>query len=1071
MSKEFKEVVLASDAAFIATRGMFDPAIGSLLSFYSHPTVISCEPSFEQESSDSRDIALAKKIVGKWKHLKSLSDKIRTQEAIQRCKTFSTWKKICLDGNTITKEFTETTLNFDGIAKGWAIDTLVSRLHVELHLENFMVDWAGDIKVKGSARAGAPWSVSVNEPPGVDDMLRQYNSLNPSDLSLVKLGGVDSVDRCLAIFELSDGQAISTSGDYEQMFITPNGPCSHVIDPKTGSLKELSADTVAQSVVVGSSSMFTDALATAALACPNVSAARELLDPCRTGFKEPISDFLLYSRGGPRIVRLAIPGEQTDQQKTVLDTRHTSANIIVVGTGLAGLSAAIEAASRGAKVTLIEKEQRTGGNSAKATSGINGWGTITQAKMSVIDEERLFERDTFRSGKGGMCRDSLVRTLSTKSGGAVNWLIEECQVPLTVLSQLGGHAAKRTHRAPPDQNGNPVPVGFLIMKTLQNRIANEFQENVTLITDARVTKMLSDVEGPETTVRGVSYVKDGVTTECVADAVILATGGFSCDGDDLIAKHRPDLKGIPTTNGQWAVGDGVKLGESLGANLVDMEMIQLHPTGFIDPKDPLKHTKFLAPEMIRGSGGLLVNSSGNRFVDELDLRSVVSAAIQKHGSNYDGMGPAFAWCILAQPAQELFGVPTLNFYMKRLGLFEECSDISACAALIGCDESVLRMTFENYSIAEERGICESTGKMVFPSSLIGSMVVARVTPCIHYTMGGLEINSATEVQQLISNKVVGSHRKIRRLFACGEVTGGVHGANRLGGNSLLECVVFGRIAGSRAAAINQKITMGLSSTEWTYLEMREIRNTDKKYGKNTREIRFNLPGSLQKSGLEVGQYVAIRGEIDGETLVGYFSPITRTNEEGVLSILCRFDAKGGPVYKLLEYIRPGNVVSMKAVGGLKLSLDSNGILYNNKRVRKIGLIAGGTGIAPMMQIIREYLHFASKYPQLVLPLGVNLLYGAEEESDLAFIESFEYLRQNNPEHFRFYPILNKPPLGWTDGVGFVKPQNIKSCIFYPPADDQLIVICGPPLFEKIMCTTLKNLGFPRESYYAYSQDD
>uniref|UniRef100_A0A0A9WFD1 Fumarate reductase n=1 Tax=Lygus hesperus TaxID=30085 RepID=A0A0A9WFD1_LYGHE len=141
------------------------------------------------------------------------------------------------------------------------------------------------------------------------------------------------------------------------------------------------------------------------------------------------------------------------------------ARVIVVGGGLAGCCAAIEAANAGAQVILLEKESRIGGNSAKATSGINGWGTRAQAKESIIDGGKYFERDTYKSGRGGSCEAGLVKMLSVKSAKAIQFLTN-LGVPLSVLSQLGGASRKRCHRAPDKSDGTPVPIGFVTLKIL-----------------------------------------------------------------------------------------------------------------------------------------------------------------------------------------------------------------------------------------------------------------------------------------------------------------------------------------------------------------------------------------------------------------------------------------------------------------------------------------------------------------------------------------------------------------------------------------------------------------------------
>mmetsp|Transcript_1240 Transcript_1240/g.3014 ORF Transcript_1240/g.3014 Transcript_1240/m.3014 type:complete len:1213 (-) Transcript_1240:39-3677(-) len=1110
LSPPMQEVLQAAKEMFNYTRGSFDPAFRPLLDHYIEAARKSLAREDGSQSptngglhrNNSWEQKLGEKAVSLWRSLldRGFGDEGGLSRAVEQIKTRANWHAcfhLSQDAKELTKLMADSYLDLNGIAKGWAIDNIVDRLS-KFGIKSAFVDWAGDIKVLGTHPGGRLWSVAVVEPPSIKDLVIATSDLMESrDRVSFSLGRYfeknEKSKSYIALLELKPGQAAATSGDYEHVFRHRGNLYSHVLDSRKGTMMKLGDENVAQCTVVSHSAMFADALATAGLAAKDPAATRSMLDPLRTCLQKPVTDFLVYARHGPRVIRMEIPGVERKESREARWGKHEHAKVIVVGAGLAGFSAAIEAADAGASVILLEKENRTGGNSAKATSGINGWGTSTQAELGAADSEALFERDTFRSGKGGDTNLSLVRTLSTRSAPSIEWLKERFHVPLSVLSQLGGHSAKRTHRAPDDEHGNPVPIGFLIMKTLREAVETQYQGKIEIRTRSRVTKILQEEKSGR--VHGVEYdctdENDSVCKHEVleGDAVILTTGGFGCDksANSLLQEYRPDLEGIPTTNGPFATGDGVRLGKALGANLIDMDKVQLHPTGFIDPKNPSNPTKFLAPEAIRGSGGILVNCAGERFVNELDLRSVVAAAIQKHGSVYkheDYVGQPFAWVILSEEAQKLFGLPSLGFYRDRLGLFETCKDVAECAKMIGCSEEALKSTFAEYSKAIEQHICSKTGKTAFPSALgptDTNLVMARVTPSIHYTMGGLDINPGAEVQMMIPNNVIGKHRHIPGLFAAGEVTGGVHGANRLGGNSLLECVVFGRIAGERAATIKQPLKSLLVNEEtaksdgWVTCVLRETRNTDYKYGKSTREIRFNLHGSLQDSGLQVGQYVAIRGELDGETLQGFFSPVTRPGDEGVIGILCRFDERGGPIYKLLKYIRPGSVLQMKAMGGLRIDFSGGAITYNQRPIRKLGFLAAGTGVAPMVQIIREYIHHSQKLrnqgkSDQVAHLGSNLLYAAEEEDDLAFLKCFEDIQEKFPQDFRYYSILNKPPLGWTEGVGFIKPSLIRSRVFFPPAQDQLIVICGPPVFERIMVKTLLDLGYTRDNFYAYSEE-
>jgi len=340
-------------------------------------------------------------------------------------------------------------------------------------------------------------------------------------------------------------------------------------------------------------------------------------------------------------------------------------------------------------------------------------------------------------------------------------------------------------------------------------------------------------------------------------------------------------------------------------------------------------------------------------------------------------------------------------------------------------------------------------------------------------MGGLEISSVGEVLTSADSGAVGKRHKVRRLFAAGECTGGVHGGNRLGGNSLLECVVFGRLAGERAATIKQATPTLLDKGDWVPVQLREVRATDVKYGHNTAVYRFNLHGAMQTTGLEVGRFVAIRGELDGDTLTGYYSPISRPCDEGIIDILCRTDEKGGPIVNLLMSLQPGASCLMKGMGGVKLirQPETNIWTYMNRRVNHFSLLCGGTGLAPAVQIARAYIKSITEAPDLAeQPGGLKIVYAAEVAGDLAFVNAFDGIKERYPHLLSYYLVLNKPPRGWTQGIGFVDLDIIRQRLWFPPRDDHVCVMCGPPIFEKIMCGNLKKLGYPREQYYSFSDD-
>lgn len=949
------------------------------------------------------------------------------------------------------------------LAKGWAIDEVVDRLKAASFVGAY-VDWGGDIKVLGQHPTGRDWNAMIVEPPPLD-----------------RIGKESQDSSYLAVVSLRDGLSIATSGDYRQTV----GGLSHIVDARQGRPIVLSPSTLATASVVTQSCMVADGLATAAMSLgEDLQTARKMLDGLVSGrLKDPVEDFLLYAREGPRVARMCAYGAEKTELRDERLALHAPADVIVVGGGLAGISAALTAARARARVILVEKEETLGGNSAKATSGINAWGTRVQQGLGIDDDQRFFERDTNSSGAGGHCEAAAVQMLSSQSSSAIHWLMDELGVPLTVLSQLGGHSQKRTHRAPAREDGAPVPVGFLIMQHAQAVVSATAA--VEIHTGCKMTGLLTSETGLKSEVLGITYIgKDGAEGEFRGDAVILTTGGFGYDKSPggLMAKHRPDLLGIPTTNGPFAVGDAISLAsEAVGATLVDMDKVQLHPTAFIDPKDPSSHTKYLGPEALRGSGGILLSQTGKRFCNELDLRSKVTAMITECCDTYDlpdgSKGRPWAWCVLDADAMQKFGHPQIRFYKDQVGLFEDAEDVDALARLIGCEVDIIKQTIQEYQTCATQGICTRTGKTVFPSVFRDSdlrFVAARITPCIHYCMGGLQISPSAEVQReiAVSKRVYGKREPVRRLFAAGEATGGVHGANRLGGNSLLECVVFGRIAGERAATIKQQSQCALSRDCWTPVTLREIRLTDEKYGQNTRVYRFNLNGALQNTGLLVGQFVAIRGELDGETLTGYYSPVTRPDDIGIISILCRTDEKGGPIVRLLSSLKPGSACHMKAMGGLSLQPTPKQCVWNfqGRDVSKLSLLAGGTGLAPMVQIARAFIGQLDLSQPLPADAGVRIVYAAENSLDLAFIAFFEQLRSRFPTLVSYYLVLNDPPPGWTQGIGFVDPPLMKERLWFPPTSDSLTVMCGPPIFEKIMCGNLSKLGFEPHLYYAFSND-
>ncbi|KRX61809.1 Cleavage and polyadenylation specificity factor subunit 2 [Trichinella sp. T9] len=474
-------------------------------------------------------------------------------------------------------------------------------------------------------------------------------------------------------------------------------------------------------------------------------------------------------------------------------------HVIVVGSGLAGLSAALAAFNQGSRVTILEGEPNIGGNSAKATSGINGCNTSTQRVNGVQDDAKLFFSDTMKAGHG--INDMQLVDLLTKSSADAIDRLTEIGVDLSDLVILGGHSVRRTHRIPA-KNGKPVPVGFHIVRTVHQHLLNKANsvgdDRLIVMTNVRAVSLITDADGSVVVGLRFEHADTKETGQLYADSIVLATGGYSNDhtSDSLLEEFAKSKIDYPTTNGPFAVGSGVKMARLIGAKLIDMDKVQVHPTGFVDPEQPDAGTKFLAAEALRGSGALLLDHSGQRFANELGPRDYLTGRIESQCKQSKDVGRKTAYMLLNDEAVDLFGRPSFEFYWKKKNFFTKADNVEQLAKLLNVEAELVNATLKQYAEAADGARDDPFGKTVFPVIFDPGrpIYVARITPVIHYTMGGLKIDIHSQVLREDGSKISG-------LYAAGEVSGGVHGANRLGGNSLLECAVFGAIAGKYAAMV------------------------------------------------------------------------------------------------------------------------------------------------------------------------------------------------------------------------------------------------------------------------------
>lgn len=514
---------------------------------------------------------------------------------------------------------------------------------------------------------------------------------------------------------------------------------------------------------------------------------------------------------------LTAAGLNPDDYKTAVEKTGSAedstveADVVVVGAGGAGMTAAITAAGEGKSVVILESQSMVGGNSVRATGGMNAGKTVYQDEnefgesagvektlktaaekyadnetitalaktvseqwaayqanpTGYFDSVELMELDTMIGGKG-INDPELVETLCANSADAIDWL-DEHGITLHNVSSFGGASVKRIHR-PVNAEGKTVSVGSYMIPLLQE---NCEKAGVKMMLDTTATEILTDANGAAVGVKATGASGETVTVN--AKAVVLASGGFGANLD-MVVKYKPELKGFMTTNAPGIQGQGIEMAQAIGAATVDMDQIQIHPT-------VEANTAALITEGLRGDGAVLINAEGKRFIDEVGTRDVVSAAeIAQTGS--------YSWLVVDQAMVDASSV--IQGYIKK-GYTVTGETYEELGKAMGVDAAAFAETMEKWNGYVEAKNDPDFGRTSFANPLNTAPYYAvKVTAGVHHTMGGLKINANTEVLNEKGEVIPG-------LFAAGEVTGGVHGANRLGGNAVADFTVFGRIAGAAAS--------------------------------------------------------------------------------------------------------------------------------------------------------------------------------------------------------------------------------------------------------------------------------
>ena len=475
---------------------------------------------------------------------------------------------------------------------------------------------------------------------------------------------------------------------------------------------------------------------------------------------------------------------------TFIEALDEQYDLVIVGGGLAGLTAAYESnmkSNNSLNIALIERLSNIGGNSNRATSGINLLETEPQKRNNIIDNYTIFYQDTMKSGKN-INDPSLVSTFINGTKTLYDYYTNNFDIDITLLGQLGGHSVARTHR-PTDSR---FVIGFYLISKISKKILES--SDIKIYYNSTVIKLLKNETNNK--IYGLKYKKDNSEYTIYCKAIILSSGGYGHDfgGHGLLNEYVPQLMNFPSTNGDFSKGSGVKLGREIGADLVDMDKVQVHPTGFVDPKNRYVKDKFLAPELLRGVGGILVNENGDRFCNELGTRDYVTNKIKENckKQDTDKIDQYECFLLMNEEMAVEFG-NHFNYYKDFKGFILEHENFIEMSKSLNIDYKRIENTINMYNDAYDKKIVDKYNKTTFLHKFdlnkkIFSMVI---TPSVHYTMGGLKINNRSEV-------IDKNGKPINGLFGAGEVTGGVHGGNRLGGNSLAECGVFGRIAADSA---------------------------------------------------------------------------------------------------------------------------------------------------------------------------------------------------------------------------------------------------------------------------------
>lgn len=486
-----------------------------------------------------------------------------------------------------------------------------------------------------------------------------------------------------------------------------------------------------------------------------------------TGYIDAVKDAI--AKAG-----LTLVAKQAAGKSEADEPAEQTYDVVVIGAGGAGFSAALEAKQAGASVVLLEKMPSVGGNTLISGGEMNAANTWVQEKLGIKDSVDLFAEDTLKGGDN-VGDPEMVRVLAENATAAAEWLKNDIKVNFLEdnLFQFGGHSVKRAL----------IPEGHTGAELITKLKTKLDEMKIDLKTNTKADKLLTDDSGKVVSVEATGANGNKITFHA-NKGVVIASGGFGSN-IEMRKQYNPEYdEKYMTTDAPGSTGDGIVMAQDIGAALTNMESIQTYPVC-----DPVTGVISLVADS-RFDGAILVNQSGKRFVEELERRDVISKGILAQEGGY-------AYQLWNQEIGDISKTVEVHKdeydALVKEGVLYKADTLKEAAEFFKIDPKALQETIERVNKFAKSGNDEDFHhRQGLHDMSKGPYYIQKAVPSVHHTMGGLVINKTTQVLNEKGEPIPG-------LFAAGEVTGVIHGTNRLGGNAIADAITFGRIAGQEVA--------------------------------------------------------------------------------------------------------------------------------------------------------------------------------------------------------------------------------------------------------------------------------